>query len=294
MDMKVFRKDVTGVLEQYLKFVKPAFDSFIAPGMKAADIIVPRDKNQLVERGYDASKNSQYRQELAQLHPDDRKLRPDTLHIVKETTQIQGIHTIIRNKKTTRDDFIFYAERLMCLLIEDALNFVPYEEVEVDTPSGQKYKGCKKCSNICGRLQNGQNTHPNKRAKYGARITLFETAKNISQYKVLLMDATVATGAAAMMAIRILLDHDVKEENIILLSLLMAETGVHRLAYAFPRLTLVTTAVDPTISEQYYVIPGLGNFGDRYFGSEAVGLATTDDEENLSWTIMMKMMKFMK
>ena len=39
------------------------------------------------------------------------------------------------------------------------------------------------------------------------------------------MDATVATGAAAMMAIRVLLDHDVPEENITLCSLLMAESG---------------------------------------------------------------------
>ena len=42
---------------------------------------------------------------------------------------------------------------------------------------------------------------------------------------VLLLDATVATGAAAMMAIRVLLDHDVPQENIMLLSLLMAEQG---------------------------------------------------------------------
>ena len=40
------------------------------------------------------------------------------------------------------------------------------------------------------------------------------------------MDATVATGAAAMMAIRVLLDHDVPEENINLVSLLMAESGM--------------------------------------------------------------------
>lgn len=58
-------RDVSGVLEQYLNFVKPAFDAFIAPGMKTADIIVPRGgeniiaidlivrqiKNQLAERG---------------------------------------------------------------------------------------------------------------------------------------------------------------------------------------------------------------------------------------------------
>ena len=41
----------------------------------------------------------------------------------------------------------------------------------------------------------------------------------------MLMDATVATGAAAMMAIRVLLDHDVAEENIILLSMLMGDSG---------------------------------------------------------------------
>jgi len=40
------------------------------------------------------------------------------------------------------------------------------------------------------------------------------------------MDATMATGAAAMMAIRVLLDHDVPEENIYLLSLIMAVSGV--------------------------------------------------------------------
>lgn len=42
---------------------------------------------------------------------------------------------------------------------------------------------------------------------------------------VILMDATVGTGAAAMMAIRVLLDHDVLEENIMIVSLLMAESG---------------------------------------------------------------------
>lgn len=82
------------------------------------------------------------------------------------------------------------------------------------------------------------------------------------------MDATVATGAAAMMAIRVLLDHDVPESNIFLVSLLMAESGVHSVAYAFPQVRIVTTAVDPEISDKFYVLPGIGNFGDRYFGTE--------------------------
>ncbi|PIK32998.1 hypothetical protein BSL78_30190, partial [Apostichopus japonicus] len=48
--------------------------------------------------------------------------------------------------------------------------------------------------------------------------------KDIHKDFVILMDATVATGAAAMMAIRVLLDHDVPQENIMLLSLIMAES----------------------------------------------------------------------
>lgn len=63
--------------------------------------------------------------------------------------------------------------------------------------------------------------------------------KDIKDYKVILMDATVATGAAAMMAIRVLLDHDVPEDNIILSSLLMAEIGVHSIAYAFPKVNIL-------------------------------------------------------
>merc|ERR1719150_2428395 len=64
------------------------------------------------------------------------------------------------------------------------------------------------------------------------------------------MDATVATGAAAMMAIRVLLDHDVPEQNINLVSLLMAESGVHTIAYAFPDVKIVTSAVDPEINDR--------------------------------------------
>ena len=50
--------------------------------------------------------------------------------------------------------------------------------------------------------------------------------KDIKENFVMVLDATVATGAAAMMAIRVLLDHDVPEENIMLLSLIMAESGI--------------------------------------------------------------------
>ncbi|VDM38982.1 unnamed protein product [Toxocara canis] len=303
-------RKVEGVLEQYLRFVKPAFDTFIAPGMKCADIIVPRGgenevaidlivkqvKTQLAERGYDASKNLNL-QRADMVHRDFPHQLPSSLHIVQQTPQVRGLHTFIRNRKTSRDEFIFYSERLMRILIENAMNFMPFMAVTVKTPNGQTFSGKRCTAEICGVsiMRAGESMENSLRAvvkdcKMGKiliqtnektmepELYYLRLPKNVQQYKILLMDATVATGAAAMMAIRILLDHDVLEENIILVSLLMAETGVHSLAYAFPKVTLLTTAVDAHINDSYYVIPGMGNFGDRYFGTEAVAFSDEDSD----------------
>lgn len=56
-------------------------------------------------------------------------------------------------------------------------------------------------------------------------------------------------------------DHDVQEDRIFLLSLLMAEMGVHSVAYAFPRVRIITTAVDKRINEEFHIIPGIGEGG---------------------------------
>ena len=81
-----------------------------------------------------------------------------------------------------------------------------------------------------------------------------------------------------MMAIRVLLDHDVQEENILLVSLIMAEAGVHAIAYAYPKVTIITAAVDPNISKDFKILPGLGNFGDRYFGTDFVDDVISENE----------------
>ncbi|KAK2169706.1 hypothetical protein NP493_1177g00004, partial [Ridgeia piscesae] len=82
--------------------------------------------------------------------------------------------------------------------------------------------------------------------------------KDIKDHYVMVLDATVATGAAAIMAIRVLLDHEVPPENILLLSLVMGESGVHSVAYAYPKVRLITTAVDPGVNEHFHIVPGIG------------------------------------
>lgn len=48
------------------------------------------------------------------------------------------------------------------------------------------------------------------------------------------------------------------EDKIFLLSLLMAEMGVHSVAYAFPKVRIITTAVDKEVNHEFHIIPGIG------------------------------------
>jgi uracil phosphoribosyltransferase len=65
--------------------------------------------------------------------------------------QIKGLHTFIRNANTSRDEFIFYSNRLIRLVIEYALSLFPFKDVAIDTPQGITYSGKRMASNrICG------------------------------------------------------------------------------------------------------------------------------------------------
>ena len=48
----------------------------------------------------------------------------------------------------------------------------------------------------------------------------------------------------------------------------MAVNGVNTIAYAFKNVKIVTSEVDPSINDTFQIVPGFGNFADRYFGTE--------------------------
>ncbi|XP_045385369.1 uridine-cytidine kinase-like 1 isoform X1 [Lemur catta] len=298
-------RDIEGVIKQYNKFVKPAFDQYIQPTMRLADIVVPRGSGNtvaidlIVQHVHSQLEERKLRWDMAalasahQCHP-----LPRTLSVLKSTPQVRGMHTIIRDKETSRDEFIFYSKRLMRLLIEHALSFLPFQDCVVQTPQGQDYAGkCYSGKQITGVsiLRAGETMEPALRAvckdvRIGTiliqtnqltgepELHYLRLPKDISDDHVILMDCTVSTGAAAMMAVRVLLDHDVPEDKIFLLSLLMAEMGVHSVAYAFPRVKIITTAVDKRVNDLFRIIPGIGNFGDRYFGTDAVPDGSDEEE----------------
>lgn len=125
-------RDLVGVLKQYNRFVKPSFDYYIAPSVTHADLIVPRGGdnqvaiNLIVQHIHTQlqARGVKLRSKLIKVHSDQPL--PKSLKVLPETRQIKGIHTIIRNRETTRDEFIFYSKRLIRLLIEFALTLLPY------------------------------------------------------------------------------------------------------------------------------------------------------------------------
>lgn len=58
--------------------------------------------------------------------------------------------TIIRDSNTGRGDFIFYADRIIRLLVEEALNHLPFKSCTVETPTGATYDGLSFQGKICG------------------------------------------------------------------------------------------------------------------------------------------------
>ncbi|KAL6050891.1 Uracil phosphoribosyltransferase, synthesizes UMP from uracil [Balamuthia mandrillaris] len=209
------------------------------------------------------------------------------VHVLKETYQIKGLHTIIRNKDTSREDFIFYSDRLIRLLIEEGLSYLPFKEKVVTTPTGEIYKGVEWASGLCGVsiVRAGESMEAGLRAvaksvRIGkiliqrnedtAEPQLFyvKLPEDIAERWVLLLDPMLATGGSAIRAIEVLLEKGVKEEKIVFLNLIAAPEGIKALSEAYPRVHIVTTALDEKLNDVKFIIPGIGDFGDRYFGTD--------------------------
>ena len=59
----------------------------------------------------------------------------------------------------------------------------------------------------------------------------------------------------------------VKTENILFLNLVCCPEGLRAMAAAYPEISIITGAVDSHLNEDKYIVPGLGDYGDRYYGT---------------------------
>jgi uracil phosphoribosyltransferase len=153
------------------------------------------------------------------------------LTVVPITPQLIALHTIIRDTETTRDDFIFYSNRIIRLLIEESLSLLPFDTVEVTTPTNASFRGYEFTAKMVGVsiVRAGESMEQGLRdVCKGARIgkiliqrdeatalpSLFysKLPGDIHERQVLLLDPMLATGGSAMMAIKVLKEAGVKEE----------------------------------------------------------------------------------
>ena len=91
---------------------------------------------------------------------------------------------------------------------------------------------------------------------------------DVATRPVLLLDPMLATGGSAVAACKVLCDAGCKPEQIIFVNILCVKEGLEALAEAYPQVKVVTGAIDPILNDKKYIVPGLGDFGDRYFGTD--------------------------
>jgi uracil phosphoribosyltransferase len=206
--------------------------------------------------------------------------------VLKFTPQLKALYTLIRDKKTSREDFIFYSDRIIRLLVEEALNFLPVKDKKVITPTEEMFAGVEFEGKICavsiiragesmeravrdvcqdiriGKILIQRNEETAEPVLYYSKLQ-----RDISSRYVLLLDPMLATGGSVCKAIEVLKEKGVKEEKIIFVNLISCPEGIKKVSKEFSKVKIVTGFIDKKLNSKAYILPGLGDFGDRYFGT---------------------------
>ena len=197
---------------------------------------------------------------------------------------IQHKLTIMRKKETSSADFRKLLEEITMLMGYEATRDLPLENVEIETPIqktvGKRLTG-KKIAIVpvlragFGMVQGLLDLIPSARIGVIGLYRDPETLKpveyycklpNIENRSFIIVDPMLATGGSSVAAIQMLKDRGVKD--IRLMCLVAAPEGVDTVNKAHPDVKIYTAAVDEYLNEHGYIVPGLGDAGDRIFGTK--------------------------
>ena len=105
-----------------------------------------------------------------------------------------------------------------------------------------------------------------KREETTLRATSYHKSlpPDLSQFEVILIDPMLATGGSAVAAMDLLTELGAKRVRMV--NLVAAPEGIRRVRSHYPNLPIFTAAVDRKLNEKGYILPGLGDAGDRLFG----------------------------
>lgn len=198
---------------------------------------------------------------------------------------IQHKISLLRDKNTDTKEFRELVSEISMLMGYEVTRNMPLREIEVETPVGMA-----KCKVISGKTLG---IVPILRAGLGmvdgmlkllpmvkvGHIGLYrdpETLEPVEYYcklpvdaserDIVVLDPMLATGGSASAAIRFIKERGVK--NIKLMCLIAAEAGIERINKDHPDVEIYCAAVDKELNSHAYIVPGLGDAGDRLFGTK--------------------------
>ncbi|OAG38462.1 uracil phosphoribosyltransferase [Fonsecaea monophora] len=201
--------------------------------------------------------------------------------LLPQNHQLLSSMTILRSQNTEGKDFIDAFAKVAAQLMARV------ECQQVTTPTGGTYQGVRQAKQVCGisilragaSLEDALRTAYNGPLSFGKLLiqrdektslpvhlyTKFPTS--ISNAYVLILEPMLATGGSVSKAIELVLEQRVPEERIIVVNLIASASAVSLVSERFPKLMLVTAAVDKDLNSKRYIDPGLGDFGDRFYGT---------------------------
>jgi len=198
---------------------------------------------------------------------------------------IQHKLSILRSRKTGVKEFRELISEISGLMCYEATRNLPVEEVTVQTPVATA-----KCYKLAGKKLA---IIPILRAGLGmvdAMLDLIPSAKvghiglyrdpethqpveyycklpeDIGKRQVFVVDPMLATGGSAIAAIDFLKQHGCKQ--IIMMNIIGCPEGVKAVQEAHPDVDIYVAAIDEKLNEHAYIVPGLGDAGDRIFGTK--------------------------
>ncbi|MCC8182304.1 MAG: uracil phosphoribosyltransferase [Clostridiales bacterium] len=193
--------------------------------------------------------------------------------------------SIIRDKNTGTREFRTIVSEIAALMCYEATRDMPTQEIEVETPVGvakcQKLAG-KKVAIVpilragLGMVDGMLSMLPS--AKVGhvglyrdpetlAPVTYYcKMPPDIADRDVIIVDPMLATGGSASAAVELLKGYGCK--HIKLMNILAAPEGIAAMQKAHPDVEIYVAAVDDHLNEHGYIVPGLGDAGDRIFGTK--------------------------
>ena len=191
----------------------------------------------------------------------------------------------LRDKKTGVKEFREMVSEMATLMCYEATRGLPLEPVEIETPlcpmTAHRIAG--KTMAIVPILRAGLgmvdgilSLMPSVKVGHLGLYRDPETLEPVEYYcklprdiaerEVIILDPMLATGGSASAAVRVLKGYGCK--NVKLMCILAAQAGVTRVHADHPDVVLYTAAVDESLNDHGYILPGLGDAGDRIFGTK--------------------------